>query len=97
MKIIHSDIGEVRSMINALRASIKLRENFKAVARQLAASTVIRQTVHLPTYDTETRWSSIVHMLDKPYKACEAFQLTARRTDDLKEHYTAESSWTELK
>lgn len=57
MKIIRSDTDEVRSTTNALRTS-RTCDNFEAVLRELFAGVAMPQAARLPTYDTETRWSS---------------------------------------
>lgn len=97
MKIIHFDMDESRSVINAVRASIKQREDLEAVVQELVASAVMPQAVYLPNYDKETRWSSTFHMFNKAYNARKGFQMTAQRTIYRKKYYIAEHSWTKIK
>lgn len=54
MKIVATDMDEVGFTINAMRASSMFRDDFEAVVRELVASCVIPQTVHLPTHGSET-------------------------------------------
>lgn len=76
MKIIHSDMDAFRSMINAVLASNKLRDEFEVVACELVASYAIPQAVHLINYATEMRWSLAFRICNQPYKARKGFQMT---------------------
>lgn len=73
MKILHSDMNEIWSIINAVLVSSKRRDNYEAVIWELISSGAICQAVHLPSYDTETSWSSAFHMFIQTQMACKAF------------------------
>lgn len=55
IKITHSDIDEVGSMINLVRASTKLRAYFKAMVWKVVSSDTMPEAVHQPIYNIEMR------------------------------------------
>lgn len=57
MKNIHFCMDELRTVINVLRVSTKRSVNIDPEGRELFACSYMPEAVHMPFYDTETRWS----------------------------------------
>lgn len=86
MKAIYFYINEIGSIISAVRAWTKLRDEFEAVIWELVASGAVHQALNLPTYNAETRWYSIFHTFHQAYNTDKAFQAAAKSIDDRKKH-----------
>lgn len=74
-------------MINAARDSTKRRDDRKSIVLELVVSGSMSQAVQLTLFDTETHRPSIFFILHQAYKVRKAFQVTAKRTDNLNKHY----------
>lgn len=57
-------VGSIRNLISFVRVSIKSRERFHELRRNLNA-----RDVNLPSLDVVTRWQSIFHMIESALHA----------------------------
>lgn len=84
---VHQEINSVRSLLSAIRCSVKRRDAYEHAERQLGL------TVSLPSLDVPTRWSSTFNMIKNAYKARSILNTITSKVNDLRSYAVTNEVW----
>lgn len=84
---IDEEVGKIREAINTIKVSVKRRDVFEAVRKELKIQ------CELPSLDCQTRWSSTFQMLKSAFKCRRVLNATLRRIGGLGELLISDEEW----
>lgn len=87
-EMIKSNVGKLRSLILAIRKSVKRRERFEKLKSNMGYDAVL-----LPSSDVKTRWSSTYYMLTAAVKAKPVLNALVLEITELSEFSITDTEW----
>lgn len=87
MRMAHQTIQKIKSILNAIRSSVKQRNLYEGLSTEMSVKT------KLPSLDYGTRWSSTFYKVKKAYIARKTLSAVSNCNQDTQDLQISQSEW----